>query len=259
MCNKIQLIDSIVEIKKIKDINFNFENLRKEVFSFHNCIQIRNLFLKDKFKQKKRIYDAIKSLMEARSHFDTCMTILKSLFELESNEYIQHANTKYKTYQGFTSYLGISNARLDMLTESLKEIERSTDIIINQISLTWIENYKNTLDHYMNSFIINSLKESIRKFKIIPEEKIIDVKGENKTVKIVKDMEFFSYLLILECYRTSEIEGAIARQIITQGGKASSLKTMEFTPVAQPTGLPPDMRTVEEESNVEEELYSDVQ
>jgi sarcosine oxidase delta subunit len=123
--------------------------------------------------------------------------------------------------------------------KKLTEIERRTEISVNPVSLTWIKNFKTTLAHYMECFVIDSICNSIDKFIKINEVKV-EIKEEKETRKsIKKDSNFFYYLLFLEFYSACQIEGAVARQSILSGKTGfkniEEIKTHHLNP--KPDGL----------------------
>ena len=238
---QMEMMKISTQIKKLK-INLDTDVLKNEINAFHNCLIVRGLHISDKKKQEKRIIKSINRVIQARTNFDNCMTTLKSSFEIESNTYISQVNKDFKSYTAFLNFLGISNARLDLFNETISDIERTRDISYNPISLTKIGAFRQVLIHYMSGFVISSLKEALKKFDRIGTEMVIfDEKGNEVKKTIVKDSNLFFYLLFLECYRVSEVEGAYARQAILSSGKVTALKSsLENVAHSAPPQLPPN-------------------
>jgi hypothetical protein len=230
MSSRVDFICLRREIEKNSQIEklIDLRKLQEEINLFYNRLNLRSLATENIKLRKKRMIKIIGDLLIARSHLDNCIAILKGTFELDSNPYLKRVNKDMFAYQGLVAYLGIANSRLDMIASELKDLERNTELFTNSIFPTWIESYKATLNTYMQSFVINSLKNAIKKFNLA--DTIKDEKTQEEK-KIVKDTNFFFYLLFYEVYLISEIEGAIARQVVlSKFPRYETAETKKFPP-----------------------------
>lgn len=213
-----KLISITESLQKDVNLNINLEEFKREVKSLFWKINRVN-----KFTSNEDFKKVVFNILSARVNYDNCINMLKSYLELEENTYIQMVNNEFKSYDGFMIYLGISNARLDVLYNQLNEMRFQ---IFSAQFYSLFESFRSTLKHYAYSFLYLTINNAYSKFLTQEKLTILEEDGMEKDVIFVKNRNWFFYKLFLEMFRVAETEGAIARQAIL-ASKIPGLKNVE--------------------------------
>lgn len=204
----------------MKEIKLDLSRLKNEVSRFYNEIHARN----------KSPVERVNGLIRARNHLSNCIMLSKSYFEPEKDGYINNIEDEFGCYKGFTIYLGIANAILDMNQDSLIIAIQNR---VDRVETIWIsiEKYKYLLLEYMETMIIYSYIRAFNTFK--------SFNGTKDGQPIIRDLDLFSYFLFMEFYHASEVLGAIARQMIlkNQTGKLTSAEDIGKVPPELPSNV----------------------
>lgn len=218
-----------IMIKNLPDVDFDFQEIKRTILKFYSLVLIR--------KKPRSPMQNVLQLIRARTYLNNALVLTKSNITPERNEYILEVNKSNKSFEGFNYLLGIANGRLDLAQRELDTTFKINRNELPQFYELYLESFKELLIEYMHTFIIYPYKNAYNKF--------IGLNWCNKEGEpAVKDRDLFFYVLFLELYRTAEVEGALARQVIESG---SSLKIRD--PKMQynaPPDFPPNLKYIED-------------
>jgi hypothetical protein len=198
------------EIFENEDIKLDLDSLKSQVIKFSNNMSI----------EKRDIRGCVNRLISAKNNLSNCIAISKALFEPEKNQYIASVQEEFKSYSAFVTYLGITNARLDLSQETIiSKIEGRTIQKDYELQIR-IDAFKQLLMECIYSLVIYPYKNALDKFENY--ESKTNIAGQI----VLKDRDLFTYFLFLEFYHASEILGALARQLAFKD-KLASIKLDE--------------------------------
>ncbi len=159
------------------------------------------LIIKNTENFKKHSIYLIPLILDAELYGKSVVRIIKNYFELERN---QHIKEEKDTYYWLIDNLGrvekaIKKSRDGCIGKVEFNVEYGSDKPVNIIK---IREYKNLLIEYVNHLAIFPLKRAIEKF-----ENYDAFDKDNKS--IIKDKDYFWYLVFLEFAHSCEVLGSI--------------------------------------------------
>ena len=177
------------ELSDLEDVYLDISRIAKLSNSFYNlCIEKNN--------QERSILN----LFQARTHFESCLTILKSLIEPNKNDYIQIINAQFSVHDALEKYFENFLAILDTEQKNLQSNVNQSKILTPQFMVQIsIKLFREKLVDYMENIIITPFYNSVVLYKNLKE----------------KNKESFEYVLFREVFISSKIKGSAMRQKIT--------------------------------------------
>lgn len=185
--SKLEEIDEIyLDVSKIVHVANKFFNL---------CVEIQD--------QNK----AILNLFEAKTYFEVCITVLKSIIE-QDNLRIEKVNEKHSSLDVLEKYIenfmAILDARQEKLYSSVKQSRDSGGIVTTFTVNISVKSFRETLVDFMNDLVILPLINATKKYRIVSFE-----------LEESKRKEAFEYLLFREIVISAKIKGSTTRQKLT--------------------------------------------
>lgn len=249
-----EFLKTINKIERLKIIKLDFKRLKKEVEEFYTNLIIRNLIIKieDSKLVDKRVNQAIIGITKARANFEKALSILLTHFSLEDNHYIKTSDNYSQTFQDFNKKIvGISSRLANDYKKIGSQINRKN---LNDVSNEglYIEEFIETLKHFMEDLIIFPLKETYSKF-IIKSYRNIEKDGKKSKEELIQDSDLFFWILFNEIYIIARIEGDESRVLFSQD-KIGNIKIDESNIYKGYDRVPKNARYKKIEENNEQEL-----
>lgn len=218
------------KIDRIKNINLEIDLLVQNSRRFYNlCLEKSN---SDK---------NILSLFEARTYFESCLTIIKSMIEPNENELISKVNLQQQDFRMaidilFENFMSV----LDVETKELKKyIDDSKVNISNEfIVKVCVKSFREKIMDYMENLVLFPLTNTLRIYDELERKgKIKETtysEGEGKDIKEINltKRKYFEYILFTEVFKSAKIKGSQTRQKIT--ASQGSLSNFHETNIIKP-------------------------
>lgn len=191
-------------------INIDFKLLSKNANNFYNkCLESTNDDLN------------VLKLFEITSYFESCLTNMKSLLEMQENILIEEQMKKHNFdfIKNFEANVDNLMSVLDSERTKIKDyLSRST--IINPILIkVTIKSFREKIKDYMENLIIYPLDRSVYLFSFYESKGLIET-FIKKNSDVNKEM-IFQYILFKELLYSSQIKGSDKRQKSSYSGVSS--------------------------------------
>ena len=206
-------------LDKLEELNLDLNRLYSHAFKFYNQLMPIRLFSTEVFH-----------IMEAKSNFETCLTILKGLIEPKDNPLINEINQKHYSFDVletyFENFLAIIDSDVKLLQDSLTRrrglIEEFNPMIVKKI--------REQLNENMDNLILYPLIKAHRNFVVLDKESIKNL-PEEVTLRNV-----FEYLLFREVFISAKIKGSGVRQRVSIASQMAGATFHETNITKSPRG-----------------------
>jgi len=200
-------------------LNLDLDRLYRLAHQFHNLVLPKRNFETEVFH-----------LLEAKSNFETSLTILKGLIEPKDNPLINEINQKnyssdiLEVY--FENFMSIIDSDLKLLQDSLTRrkgvFEEFNPMIVKKIREQLTEN--------MDNLILYPLMKSYKIFMHLDKNSIKNL-PEDITPK-----EVYEYLLFREVFISAKIKGSSMRQKVSVASQSMGATFHETNITKSPRG-----------------------
>ena len=194
-----QITDNMIPLRKL---NIDVDDITHIVTDFDNLCIMRN---EDR---------DINKLIEAKTRFETGLTLLKSLIEPRENRFISGINEKYDSHDVLVSYLDnlitILDSEQTKMIDSLKLVRDR--LIFDSLQNIFNKSFKEKMHDYVYNLIVIPLLKASTKYIFAQ-----DLFKEEKDKK-----EIFEYILFREVFIASKIKGSKTRKDSSISGMGSN-------------------------------------
>jgi hypothetical protein len=216
---RINFSKTINDIKEDPDLKLNLRYFKVNYVKFKAMSSMRK---RNQLRNNKQMEYVVKLIM-ARTILDNMLIRCKSFFDPIKNIYIFKLEKDINAYKSLLSYVGIATARLDIMQDELKVIERESAYIPQGVvAPVKLVSFSETMKEYVYNFIVVSIYNAYNKFSNLDVDTYADEKGRVPK----KDRLLFSWFLFMEFLRVSDYFGNLARQMASSG-TSTKLKTLE--------------------------------
>ncbi|MEK6882588.1 MAG: hypothetical protein AABY22_23405 [Nanoarchaeota archaeon] len=186
-------------------------------------------FLVNKFSNliipKKEEQKSVLSLLEARTFFESCLTIIKGIIEPNDNPLIEKINEKYYTHDALGKYFDIFLTILDyeqkILQDYVTESRKLISPIIIQVAITA---FREKLIDYMGNIIVSPLYNAVMEY----ENNLSNLEKEK-----IDKKKSFEYMLFRQVFISAKMKGSQDRQKAIMSGRnmGSTFKETNITKI----------------------------
>ena len=224
-------------IKSIEEMDYDMDNLILNVRRFYNMTIERS-------NSETSIID----LFEARTYFETCVTIIKSLIDPGDNELIDMVNTSTAFIKDIDIYFDNLLAILDVQQKDIQnEIKQVNAKLVDAFYIKLaIKGFREKIVDYMNNLILMPFMNSLNNYK--KYESIIKtgrIKIGEDEYEITKK-KIFEYILFTEIFKSAKLKGSPVRQKVSASSGLSS--SFHETNIIKP-GKSKPMETISQADN----------
>lgn len=186
---------------------WNLDSLIDSINKFRNCLLPASEHLEEVF-----------DLFRARTYFESCLSIIKSIINPEKNTLIENLKTNHESFQFYNAsqilekFFDNFMSILDKEFEDFYQLDNQGYKKVDPYVPVQVRSVREKLKDYMNSLILFPLQKSFQVYSTLQTE---------------KTKEVFEYILFREVLIASSIKGSEMRQklIMSGGGGASFHET----------------------------------
>jgi len=207
------------DLSDLDYLNLDLDRLYRLAHQFHNLVL-----------PKKHFATEVYHILEAKSNFETSLTILKGLIEPKNNPLINEINHKHYSSDilevYFENFMSIIDSDLKLLQDSLTRrkgvFEEFNPMIVKKIREQLTEN--------MDNLILYPLMKSYKIFLNLDANNIRDLPDD------ITKRDIYEYLLFREVFISAKIKGSSIRQKVSVASQSMNATFHETNITKPPRG-----------------------